>query len=65
MVLRPQEDGFVQFIGEAYVHDSMDAEAFVEEDSLDIRIRCKCHSSSIRTRKQGSCRHCGRLMILT
>ncbi|KAK0666611.1 heterokaryon incompatibility protein-domain-containing protein [Cercophora samala] len=38
MILRPRDDGSMQFIGEAYVHGVMDGEAFNEEECVDFRI---------------------------
>ncbi|KAK4664073.1 uncharacterized protein QC763_500170 [Podospora pseudopauciseta] len=38
MILRPREDGSMQFVGEAYVHGVMDGEAFHEEECIDFRI---------------------------
>jgi hypothetical protein len=39
VVLRPLDDGYVQFIGEAYIQGVMDGEAFREEECVEIRIR--------------------------
>ena len=39
VVLRPRDDGSMQFIGEAYVDGIMDGEAFREEDCAKMRIR--------------------------
>ncbi|KAK4175799.1 hypothetical protein QBC36DRAFT_330579 [Triangularia setosa] len=38
MILRPREEGTMQFIGEAYVHGVMDGEAFIESECVDFRI---------------------------
>jgi hypothetical protein len=39
VVLRPLGDGYVQFIGEAYIHGIMDGEAFREEECVEVKIR--------------------------
>ncbi|KAK1836081.1 heterokaryon incompatibility protein 6, OR allele [Podospora conica] len=39
VVLRPRDDGSMQFIGEAYVQGIMDGEAFREQDCVKLRIR--------------------------
>jgi len=39
VVLRPRDDGIMQFIGEAYVQGIMDGEAFREQDCVKLRIR--------------------------
>ncbi|KAK5657260.1 hypothetical protein OQA88_3319 [Cercophora sp. LCS_1] len=39
VILRPRDDGSMQFVGEAYVHGIMDGETFEEEKCVSIRIR--------------------------
>ncbi|KAK4647376.1 uncharacterized protein QC761_0000320 [Podospora bellae-mahoneyi] len=38
VILRQREDSSMQFVGEAYVHDAMDGEAFDEDKCVDFRL---------------------------